>query len=56
MAKKAAQSEIPDYEIETLARSLLPEIQKYFESEQGKREFNEWKARQKIKTSNDDHT
>lgn len=51
MAKKAAHSEIPDYEIEALARSLLPEIQKYFESEQGKKEFAKWKARQKIKTS-----
>lgn len=52
MAKKAAHSEIPDYEIEALARSLLPEIRKYFESEQGKKEFAEWKGKQKAKTSN----
>ena len=33
---------IPRHEIEALARVLLPEIQKFFESEQGKREFEEW--------------
>jgi len=26
-----------------IARVLLPEIQRYFESEQGKREFEEWR-------------
>ncbi|ADU26491.1 hypothetical protein [Ethanoligenens harbinense] len=56
MAKKAAHSEIPDYEIEALARSLLPEIQKYFESEQGKREFAEWKTRQKVQRADNGHT
>ena len=38
-------SEIPTEAIETLARCLLPEIQKYFESEDGKREFEEWKLK-----------
>lgn len=56
MAKKAPHSEIPDYEIEALARSLFPEIQKYFESEQGKKEFAEWKAKRRIKTSDNGHT
>jgi len=28
-------TEIPEYEIETLARCLLPEIQKFFETEEG---------------------
>jgi len=37
---------IPRHEIEALARVLLPEIQKFFESEQGKREFEEWKLQQ----------
>jgi len=32
--------------LETLARVLLPEIQKFFESEEGQREFAEWKAKQ----------
>jgi hypothetical protein len=32
--------------IEALARCLLPEIEKYFESEEGQREFEEWKKKQ----------
>jgi len=47
MAKKKNYSiEIPKHEIESLARCLLPEIHRYFDSEDGKREFEEWKARQ----------
>lgn len=38
---------IPLHEVEALARVLLPEIQKFFESEEGQREFREWKERQK---------
>ena len=37
---------IPKHEIEALARCLLPEIYRFFESEEGKREFEEWKADQ----------
>jgi len=37
---------IPKHEMEAFARILLPEIQKFFESEEGKREFEEWKAKQ----------
>lgn len=35
---------IPDYEIETLARAILPSIQQLFETEEGRREFEEWQA------------
>ena len=35
------------HEAEALARVLLPEIQKFFESEEGQREFKEWKKSQK---------
>ena len=35
---------IPDFEIQCLARALLPEIQKLFETEEGKREFEKWRA------------
>ena len=38
--------EIPEYVFESLARSLLPVIQKYYESEDGKQVFAEWKAKQ----------
>ena len=36
---------IPLYEVEALARVLLPEIQKFFESEEGQKEFQEWRKR-----------
>jgi len=38
--------EIPDYAIEAIARSLLPIIQTYYESDAGKRELKEWQAKQ----------
>lgn len=34
---------IPLHEVEALARVLFLEIQKFFESEGGQREFAEWK-------------
>ena len=36
-------SDIPQYAIETVARCILPDIIAYFESEEGHREFAEWK-------------
>ena len=40
---------IPVHEVDALARVLLPEIQAFFESEEGQREFAEWKAQQLAK-------
>ena len=44
-------AEIPEYVFESLARSLLPVIQKYYESEGGKKAFVEWKAKKEISDS-----
>ena len=44
-------AEIPEYVFESLARSLLPVTQKYYESEGGKKAFAEWKAKKKISDS-----
>ena len=44
-------TEIPEYVFESLARSLLPVIQKYYESEDGKKAFAEWKAKTEISDS-----
>lgn len=41
-----ATSVIPDFEIETLARCLLPKIQAYYESAEGKAAFEAWKKQQ----------
>lgn len=38
---------IPDFENDSLARALLPAIQAYFETEEGKREFEVWQAERK---------
>ena len=38
---------IPEYEMESLARLLLPFMQEYLASEEGKRDYAEWKARKK---------
>jgi len=37
---------IPQHEVDSIARCLLPEIYKFFESEDGKTEFEKWKAKQ----------
>ena len=40
------------HEVEALARVLLPEIQAFFESEEGQREYAEWKARHQAEQEN----
>ena len=44
--KLTNNSGIPQHEIENIARTLLPDILTYYESEEGQREFAEWKAAQ----------
>ena len=47
--KRKNTTGIPDYEIESIARVLLPEIQQMFEKEEVKQEFEKWLAeRQKL--------
>ena len=47
MAKKTDYGTgIPKHEIESLARCLLPEIRRFFDSAEGKREFKAWQAEQ----------
>lgn len=41
MASK--KTEIPKHEIDTLAKEFLPEILAFFETEEGKKGFEEWK-------------
>lgn len=45
MAKKKNTTGVPQHEIDALARALLPAIQALFESEEGQKEFAEWKAK-----------
>ena len=45
MPLSAHKSNIPNEELKTIARCFLPDIIAFFESEEGKREFDEWKQK-----------
>lgn len=45
----------PDHIIEKVARCLLPDILACFESEEGQRKFEEWKAKQEAKKCSEEH-
>lgn len=49
----AKQSEIPKHELEALVRCFLSDIQTFFESEEGKKEYQEW-VQQREKEKYDD--
>jgi len=36
---------IPQHQIEAIARCIMPDILAFYESEEGQREFAEWKER-----------
>ncbi len=53
----ASKWNIPKHELETLAMCFLPDIQAFFESEEGRKEYEEWKEEQaKIKAQKADKT
>lgn len=43
----AKQSDIPKRELEKLASCFLPDIIAFFETEEGRREYEEWKQQRK---------
>ena len=46
---------VPDEAMESLARCILPSIRAYFESDEGQREYAEWKAeKEKADAVNDE--
>ena len=48
--KLVNHTNIPQHEIEKIARCILPDILVFYESEEGQREFAEWKAQQDQKS------
>ena len=48
--KAVNHSDLPDHVVESIARLILPDIIAYYESEEGQREYAEWK---KALTEND---
>lgn len=47
---------IPQYEIEKIARCILPDILICYNSEEGQREFAEWKAQREQAQTQDNDT
>lgn len=48
---------IPKHELEALARCFLPDIQAFFESEEGRKEYEEWqKSKADLKAQRTDKT
>ena len=43
------KSHMPEDEIESLAKCFLPDILDFFESEEGRQEFEQWKKEQSNK-------
>ena len=52
MARRKNTTGIPQHEIDSLARAFIPAIMNYFNSEEGMREFEEWKAQRAEKQLN----
>jgi len=46
-------TDIPQYKIEAIARCLMPDILAFYESEEGQREFSEWKQRREVEGQED---
>ena len=46
-------TDIPQYQIEAIARGLMPDILAFYESEEGQREFAEWKTRREAEKQED---
>lgn len=44
--KPVNNSDIPQHIIESIARCILPDIIAYYETEEGQRQFQEWKVMQ----------
>ena len=49
MSNKNNTLQIPQHEIDSLARCLLPDLIAFFESKEGQREFEQWKKDLKTK-------
>ena len=46
--KPINNTDIPQYQIEAIARCILPDILAFYESEEGQREISEWKKQREM--------
>lgn len=42
------RTDIPQYQIEAIARCIMPDILAFYESEEGQREFAKWKEQREV--------
>lgn len=54
--KNINNTDFPLYALETVARCILPDIIAYYETEEGQREFEEWKAQQEAAHNTNNQT
>jgi|GEM_PF-549706 len=54
-SRRGEYTDIPQDVIESIAATFLPDISAFFESEEGKKEFAEWKEKQKLKEALNDN-
>ena len=46
---RSAECDVPKYVLQAIVDDMLPDIRAFFESEEGKREFEKWKAQRENK-------
>ena len=46
--KLTNNTDMPQHQIEAIARCILPDILAFYESEEGQREFSEWKKQREM--------
>ncbi len=46
--KLTNNTDIPQHQIEAIARCILPDVLAFYESEEGQREFAEWKKQREL--------
>lgn len=51
--KLVNNSDIPQHQIEAIARCIMPDILAFYESEEGQREFAEWKKQREAERQED---
>lgn len=49
---RSAECDVPKYVLQAIVDDMLPDIRAFFESEEGKREFEEWKKQKEKEKQN----
>ena len=49
--ERRAECDVPKYVLQAIVDDMMPDIRAFFESEEGKREFEGWKEKRKKKTN-----